>query len=154
MDLQYEYVVDGFCFSTDKAKIDLAYVHHFLSQQSYWATGVPIEIVKRSIENSLSFGVYFENKQIGFARLITDFATFGYLADVFVDEQFRGKGISKNLMQFIFSLDELKIFRRMILATRDAHSLYTKYGFKPLALPDRFMELHNPDVYKKTNQQR
>ena len=149
MDVLHENIVNGFCFSTDKAKLDIPYIHHFLSQKSYWAIGIPLDIVKRSIENSLSFGIYLENRQVGFARVITDLATFGYLADVFVDEEYLGKGISKDLMQFIFSLTELKPFRRMILATRDAHGLYTKYGFKPLAAPDRFMELHNPDVYKK-----
>lgn len=148
MKLNKELRVDGILFSTDKSLLDVKYVHQFLSGPSYWAAGIPLDIVQRSIENSLSIGIYAGDKQIGFARVITDLATFGYLADVFVDEAYRGKGLSKKLMEFILSFEELKLLRRMILATRDAHGLYAQYGFKPLALPDRFMEFPRPDVYK------
>jgi GNAT superfamily N-acetyltransferase len=141
----------GFLYSTSKEKLDIGYIHRFLSEDSYWAKNVPIDIVRTSIENSLSFGVYDLAKgtrQCGFARLVTDYATFAYLGDVFVDPQYRGRGLSKTLMSFIFGLEELKMFRRLMLATADAHSLYSKFGFRPLKNPDRFMELHNPDVYK------
>jgi N-acetylglutamate synthase-like GNAT family acetyltransferase len=149
MELKYERTIDGFLFSTDKGRIDLLYVHHFLSTKSYWAEGIPLELVRQSIKHSLSLGIYKNNKQVGFARVVTDYATFGYLADVFVDEAYRGKSLSKILMEFIFSLEELKGLRRIMLATRDAHSLYAQYGFKLLQAPERFMEFHQPDVYKK-----
>lgn len=148
MDINRDLRINEFLFSTDKSLLDVNYVHQFLSQKSYWAKNIPISIVKRSIENSLSIGIYENKKQIGFARIVTDLATFGYLADVFVDEAYRGKGLSKTLMEFISSFDELKMLRRIILATSDAHGLYAQYGFKPLAAPERFMEFHRPDVYK------
>jgi GNAT superfamily N-acetyltransferase len=97
----------------------------------------------------LSIGIYKESKQIGFARVITDFSTFAYLADVFVDEAFRGRGVSKKLMNFIFSFEEFGKLRRFILATSDAHGLYSQFGFRALKSPDRFMEIHQPDIYKK-----
>ena len=147
MELLKENNIDGFLFSTDKHKLDLKYVHDFISTKSYWAKGIPREVVERSITNSLSFGIYHHHNQVGFARIVTDYATFGYLADVFVDEAYRRKGLSKKLMEFIFTLDELSNLRRIMLGTRDAHNLYKKYGFKQLASPDRFMELHRPDIY-------
>lgn len=117
-------------YSTDKSKLDLSYIHHYLSKESYWAKKIPIDIVKKSIEGSLCFGVYFNNQQIGFARVITDYATFGYLADVFIDKDYRGKGLSKELMKFIMEQDVIKILRRFMLATLDAHSLYAQFGFE------------------------
>lgn len=149
MNIIKEYTTDGFTFSSDRTKIDVVYVHHIVSTQLYWAKGIAFDTVKRSIENSLSFGIYTDAQQIGFARLVTDYATFGYLADVFVDEQYRGRGLSKTLMEFIFSIDELKAFRRMVLVTRDAHTLYERYGFTPLKTPDTYMELHRPEVYNQ-----
>lgn len=149
MNILKEYTADGFTFSSDRARVDIAYVHRIASTQLYWAKGVPYDIVKRSVENSLCFGIYTGTKQVGFARLVTDYATFGYLADVFVDEEYRGKGLSKTLMEFIFSIDELKAFRRMVLVTRDAHTLYERYGFKQLKTPDTYMELHRPEVYSQ-----
>lgn len=139
----HEYV-----FSTDKSKLDIGYVHEFLSRQSYWAEGIPMSLVEQSIQNSFCFGVYRNHRQVGFARVVTDYATFGYLADVFIDPAYRGKGLSKKLMSFIFSRNELKRLRRIVLATRDAHGLYEQYEFKSLARPERFMELHRPDIYK------
>lgn len=144
-----EYFTGEFQFSTDKKLLDVNYIHSFLSSKSYWAEGIPITLVNRSIENSLCIGVFREGKQIGFARIVTDYTTFGYLADVFIDETVRGKGLSKKLMQFALSFEEVKLFRRMILATKDAHSLYAQFGFRPLKAPDRFMERHQPDVYKQ-----
>jgi GNAT superfamily N-acetyltransferase len=108
-----------------------------------------MDLIAQSIRNSLSFGIYEGNKQVGFARVITDYTTFAYLADVFVDEAYRGRGLSKILMTFIFSFEEFKKLRRFSLATRDAHGLYAQFGFTPLKSPDRFMELHQPDVYQK-----
>ena len=147
-----EWLVDSFLFSTRKELLNVEYIHSFLSEKSYWAKGVPKEVVEQSIRNSLAIGIYDSANytvQVGFARVISDFATFAYLADVFVDEKYRGKTLSKKLMEFIFSLNELKGLRRFILATADAHSLYARYGFKPLKAPDRFMEVHDPDVYRK-----
>lgn len=138
-----------YSISTDKSKLDIAYIHNFVSTQSYWAQGIPLSFVERSVQNSFCFGVYHQQRQVGFARVVTDYATFGYLADVFIDPDYRGKGLSKKLMAFIFSREELKNLRRMILLTRDAHTLYSQYGFKSLASPDRFMELHRPDIYKE-----
>lgn len=149
MNVSHEQFHNGFHFSTDKALLDLPYIHAFLSERSYWAVGVPLDIVKRSVENSISIGIYESNKQVGFARVVTDLATFGYLADVFIDEAYRGKGLSKALVAFIFSFEELKLLRRFILATKDAHSLYAKYGFNPLKSPERFMEIARPDIYKQ-----
>jgi len=144
-----EHTVHSILFSTDKRRLDVKYIHQFLSNDSYWAKGIPLKLVQRSIENSLTIGVYEAQKQIGFARVITDYATFGYLADVFIDAEYRARGLSKTLMEFIVSIDELKDLRRILLATRDAHSLYVQYGFKPLGIPDSFMELHQPGIYKK-----
>ncbi len=122
--------INNYIISTDRAKLDIDYIHHYLSKESYWSKNIPMEIVKASIEGSLCFGVYHQGKQIGFARVITDYATFGYLADVFIDKDYRGKGLSKELMKFILEQDIMKILRRFMLATLDAHSLYTQFGFK------------------------
>jgi GNAT superfamily N-acetyltransferase len=117
--------------STDPSRIDLAAVHGYLSA-SYWAKGIPPETVRRSIQNSLCFGVYRANQQIGFARVITDRATYAYLADVFVLEAYRGRGLSKWLMECVFAHPELQGLRRWSLATRNAHGLYRKFGFQDL----------------------
>ena len=137
-----------YSISTNKEKLDIEYIHQFLSH-SYWAENIPFEIVKRSVEGAICFGVYDNNKQIGFARVVTDRATFGYLADVFIDENYRGRGLSKWLMQVILSHPGLQGLRRILLATSDAHGLYTQYGFTPLNNPERWMQVHNPDVYKQ-----
>lgn len=143
-----EWTKDDFSISTGKEKLDAAYIHRFLSQ-SYWAEEIPLEVVQRSIRGSLCFGVYHNNKQIGFARIITDEATFAYLCDVFIDENFRGKGISKWLMETIIAYPGLQGLRRFMLATRDAHGLYRQYGFTELTFTDRWMHKHWPDTYKK-----
>ncbi len=134
--------------STDKKKLDPEVIHNYLSKESYWAKGISMELVKRSIELSICFGVYCDGNQIGFARVVTDCATFGYIADVFILPEFRGNGFSKKLMEVIINHPNLKNLRRLILATADAHGLYAQSGFKPLAKPERWMEKHNPDVYK------
>jgi len=122
--------IGEFFYSTDKTKLNIEYIHYFLSKESYWAKNIPIELVKTSIEGSLCFGVYHQGKQIGFARVITDYATFGYLADVFIDKDYRGQGLSKELMKFIMEQDVIKKLRRFMLATLDAHSLYAQFGFE------------------------
>lgn len=137
-----------YTISTDKEKIDVEYVHRFLSQ-SYWAENIPIEVVKRSINGSLTFSVFHGIQQIGFARVISDCASFAYLADVFIDPKYRGKGLSKWLMKTILEYPDLQGLRRFLLATRDAHGLYKQFGFEPLNHPERFMHIHQPDVYKK-----
>jgi GNAT superfamily N-acetyltransferase len=129
--------------STDKSMLDINIIYQFLSG-SYWAKGRPREIVSKSIENSLCFGVYIERKQIGFARVVTDYATFAWIADVFILEEYRGKGYSKKLLQTILGFPGLQDMKRWILATKDAHKLYRKFGFQPLDRPERFMEISSP----------
>jgi GNAT superfamily N-acetyltransferase len=138
---------EGFIITTDKNKIDAAYVHQFL-KQSYWAEGIPLSVVQQSIKGSLCFAVLHNEKQIGFARVITDEATFAYLADVFIHEAFRNRGLAKWLVQTILNYPTLQGLRRFMLATKDAHSLYAQAGFTPLPIPERWMQLHFPDVYK------
>ncbi|GDX53007.1 N-acetyltransferase [Bacteroidota bacterium] len=138
-----------YTISDEKDLMDIKIIHQYLSEESYWCAGIPIDVVKKSIEGAHCFGIFLNENQIGFARVITDHATFAYLADVFVLPEHRGKGLSKWLMKTIVDNPELQGLRRWILATRDAHALYEQFGFTPLAKPDRFMELHNPNVYQK-----
>ena len=140
---------DGYLISTDKEKLDLDEIHEFLSTKAYWCLNIPKEKVRTAIENSFCFGVYNLEKQIGFARIITDFATIAYLGDVYILEEHRGKGISKCLVETIMNHSELQGLRRWILLTGDAHELYRKFGWKDIASPDKWMELHNPNVYSK-----
>ena len=140
---------DEFVISDDKDMLDTAYIHDYLSKKSYWAENIPMDIVRKSIDGSLCFGIYDKEKQIGFARVVTDKATLGYLADVFVDEKYRGKGLSKWLMEAIMSHPQLQCFRRWMLGTRDAHGLYSKFGFEPLENPQHVMHKYNPDLYAK-----
>lgn len=138
----------GYRISTQVKDMDLSVIHGYLSH-SYWSKNIPFNIVETAINNSLCFGVFTQSGiQVAFARMITDTATFAYLADVFVLEEHRGKGISKWLMQEIIEHPKLQGIRRMALATSDAHGLYQQFGFKKLNSPDSFMELHLPDVYK------
>jgi GNAT superfamily N-acetyltransferase len=132
-----------YLISTDKSRLNVELVRDFL-KLSYWASGIPVEIVRRSIENSLVFGVYTDDEQVGFARVVTDYATFAYLADVFVLETHRGRGLGLWMMQVITSHPRLQGFRRWMLATRDAHELYRKYGFAELERPEIFMEIVTP----------
>lgn len=138
---------DEYVFSTDNNLLDISLIHHYLCFESYWAKNIPLLVVQASIVNSLCFGIYHENKQVGFARVISDVATFGYLADVFIVKEHRKKGLSKLLMQFILDTSNIKTFRRFMLGTRDAQSLYAQFGFEPLKAPERFMEIHQPEVY-------
>lgn len=147
-----EWRKDGYLLSTDKSKIDVEAVHNFLSH-SYWAESIPLEVVQKSIDHSLCFAIYRQQDLIGFARVISDFATFAYLADVFILPRERGKGLSKWLMEIIMAHPQLQGLRRFTLATRDAHHLYTQFGFVSFAKPDRWMEKHDPGVYKKSSRQ-
>lgn len=141
-------MIEGYKIGFNKADMDFSIIHGFLSS-SYWAKGIPEETLLSAIENSLCFGVFTSSgNQIGFARVITDFATFGYLADVFILESYRGKGLCKWLMEVIVAHPNLQNFRRFILATRDAHGLYRKFGFKELSHPETFMESWQPNVYQ------
>jgi len=137
----YEKTVNGYLYSDDKAKLQHKIIHNYLSKESYWAENISEAIVKASIEGSVCFGVYFNSDQIGFARVVTDNATFGYLGDVFILKEHRGKGLSKQLMGIIMEYPAFKGFRRFMLATKNAHTLYEKFGFHALKSPDSFMEI-------------
>ncbi len=143
----FEENIDGYLYSTDKDKLQFDVIHSYLSTDSYWARGISPDILRRSIENSVCLGIYNGSEQVGFARVVTDKATFGYLGDVFVLEPHRGKGLSKNLMAFLLKHPELKGFRRWLLLTKDAQGLYSQFGFIKFHAPDRCMELWYPDVY-------
>ena len=131
----------NYLISTDKSKLDIKVIHGYLTN-SYWAKNRPLKISKLTIKNSLCFGLYFKDKQIGYSRVITDYATFAYLADVFILEEFRGKGLSKWMMKIIFDYEDLQNVRRWLLATSDAHGLYEKLGFHALKDPDKMMEMY------------
>lgn len=137
----YEKSINNYLFSTDKNKLQLKVIHDYLSKESYWAQNMPLELIKESIAGSICFAIYFNNKQTAYARVITDNSTFAYLADVFVLEEHRGKGLSKELMRFILDHPSLKKLRRFMLATRDAHGLYKQFGFNALAKPETIMEI-------------
>ena len=142
-----EWQRDEFTISTDPARLDLDGIYAYLGN-SYWASGIPRDVFERSVRHALCFGVYEGARQVGFARVVTDFATVAYVGDVFVLEAWRGRGLSRWLMEVVMAHPELQGFRRWILLTRDAHGLYTKFGFTPLGDPGRWMEVWAPDVYK------
>jgi len=144
----YEIRENGLLISDDPALLDRALIFDFLRDRSYWAQEVTREILDRSVENSLCFGVYLDGKQIGFARVVTDFATFAWLADVLIVEEKRGQGFSKKLVAAVLAHPRLHGLRRFMLGTRDAHGLYAQFGFKPLAHPERFMEIRSESSYK------
>ena len=133
--------------SSDFADVDLDLVHGFLSRDAYWCRGITRERVERAARHSLCFSALLDGAQVGFARVVTDHATFGYLADVFVLPAFRGRGISQAMMAAILAHPELQGLRRFLLATSDAHGLYAKYQFTPIARPERFMERYRPDAH-------
>ncbi len=138
-----------FLISTDRAKLDLDVIHKFLTH-SYWAAGIPRATVARSIENSLCFGVYDDSNQIGFARVISDFATYAYVADVFILEPYRERGLAKELMASVMAHPQLQGLRRWSLATRDAHGLYAQFGFTALENPSRSMEIVDWELYSRS----
>jgi GNAT superfamily N-acetyltransferase len=135
--------------STEPSRIDRTLVHEFLRDRSYWAAEIPRDVVDHSIEGALCFGVYEGNAQVGFARVVTDRATFAYLADVFVLESHRGRGIATWLMEVIVGHPDLQGLRRWILMTRDAHGLYEKFGFRRIADPSHCMEIVDREVYRR-----
>ncbi len=138
-----------FCISTDKAKLDVDLVHQFLSTKAYWCLNIPKDTVETAIQNSLCFGVYANEKQIGFARVISDYSTIAYLGDVFILEAYRGNGLSKWLVETIMSDPNLQGLRRWILLTADAHDLYRKFGWADISDPAKWMEVHDKNVYQK-----
>ncbi len=141
-----EYRRDNFLISTDRSRLQLVVIHNFL-KESYWAKNIPFAVVQRSVDNSLCYGVYGDDHQIGFARVITDYTTFAWIADVFILEPYRGQGLSKWLVACILAHPELQGLRRWLLGTKDAHGLYRQFGFAGIANPDRFMEITNPNAY-------
>jgi GNAT superfamily N-acetyltransferase len=143
-----EYQNKNYQISTDKSKINIALVHNYLCYHSYWAEGIPVDVVQRSIENSLCFAVYNKDEQVGFVRVMSDLATYAYLADLFIIPEERGKGLSKWLMRVIMDHPQLQGLRRFVLATKDAHGLYAQFGFTAYADADRLMTIGNPDIYK------
>lgn len=139
---------DKYLISTEKQFLDIDMIHHYLSTKAYWSLKIPKETVIKSIEHSLCFGVYKDREQVGFARVISDYATIAYLGDVFILESHQGKGLSKLLMKAIMNHDKLQGLRRWILLTGDAHGLYEKFGWKELADPTLWMELNENNVYQ------
>ncbi|MBC3872597.1 GNAT family N-acetyltransferase [Undibacterium flavidum] len=135
--------------SVDKDRLDVDLIHHFLSTQSAWALGIPKKLVEKSITNSLCFGVYEEHAQIGFARVVSDFATFAYLMDVFILPAHQGKGHSLQLLQFIMAHPELQGLRRFMLASSNARGLYQRFGFTQLGKPEVMMEINVADIYSR-----
>lgn len=146
MHSDFDQMRDEYSISSDPGKLDLSVVHGFLST-SYWSRGLPLDVLRRAIAGSLCFGLYHGDAQVGFARVITDKATFAYLCDVFVLEAYRGKGLGRWLMEAIVSHPDLQGLRRFVLVTRDAHGLYEQFGFRPLARPEGYMEWHRADIY-------
>ncbi|RZK16305.1 MAG: N-acetyltransferase [Pedobacter sp.] len=141
---------NGFIFSDHKELLQIDSIHHYLSTESYWAKNIPLEIVQRSIENSLCFGIYKDNRQIGFARWITDKATFAWLCDVYIENEYRGRGLAKKLMSFMIFHPDLQGLRRYQLATLDAHGLYEQFGFSQIQNPERQMGIVIPNAYSKS----
>jgi GNAT superfamily N-acetyltransferase len=142
----YEKRLGDWLLSTDRSLLDLTVIHSFLTH-SYWARGISVELVQRSVSHSLCFGVYDRGGQVGFSRVISDYATYAYLGDVFVLPSHRGRGLSKWMMECMMAHPALQGLRRWTLLTCDAHGLYARFGFAPLNNSERYMERHNPDVY-------
>jgi GNAT superfamily N-acetyltransferase len=140
-----------YTISTDRSRIDVAAVHAFLTQ-TYWSPGIPESVVRRAIEGSITFGIYHGREQVGFARVITDRATYAYLSDVYVLEAHRGRGLAKWLMDVVMSHPELQGLRRLALSTRDAHALYAQFGFEVVADPERQMEIMRRDIYLRSRE--
>lgn len=144
---------NGYTITTEQKNMQVDRIHHWLSTKSHWAINIPYETVKTFVENSFCAGVFINDVQIGFARFITDYSVFAYLADVYIEEEHRGKGLSKQLTELMMNQEWVKNLRRLFLATKDAHTLYARYGFGPLFYPERMMEIFKPDHYdKKVNE--
>ena len=145
----HEKTEDGLLFSTDRGRLDIDAIHAFLSTESYWVPGIRREFVERAIETSLCFAIFEGVRQLAFARVITDGAGFAWLADVFVVADARGRKLGERLVEFVLAHPDLQRIRRFMLATRDAHGLYAKYGFTPLAHPERIMERYDADALSR-----
>jgi GNAT superfamily N-acetyltransferase len=143
-----EWSREGFEVSDDPRRLDLAVVHRFISRESYWAEGISEGLLARAIAHSLCFGLYRQERQVGFARVVTDRATYGYLCDVFVDRAERGQGLGKWLVACVLEHPDLQGLRRIALMTRDAHDLYRPFGFRAMPEATRYLEIHRPGVYK------
>ncbi|TQV78404.1 GNAT family N-acetyltransferase [Denitrobaculum tricleocarpae] len=143
MDWQKE----NYRLTTDTARFDMEVLFRFISEESYWARGMARETFERAVRHSVCFGLFDGDRQIGFGRVVSDFASVAYLKDVFILEDCRGRGLSKWMMECILSHPDLQVIRRWLLVTADAQELYKKFGFTPLKVPEKFMELHNPQVY-------
>jgi GNAT superfamily N-acetyltransferase len=138
---------EDYCISTSKLKLDLPLIHQFLSTEAYWSLNIPFGKVQQAANQSLTFGVYHQEKQIGYARVISDFTTVAYLGDVFILPEYRGRGLSKWLIETIMHHPSLLELRRWILLTADAHELYRKFGWQEIAAPERWMEIHHKNIY-------
>lgn len=134
--------------TTDVACFDMEVLFRFISEESYWARGMSRETFERAVQHSVCFGLFDGERQIGFGRVVSDFASVAYLKDVFILEDYRGRGLSKWMMECILAHPDLQVIRRWLLVTADAQELYKKFGFTPLKVPEKFMELHNPEVYE------
>ncbi|MFT4204982.1 MAG: GNAT family N-acetyltransferase [Chitinophagaceae bacterium] len=146
-----EHVFGQFLITTDKTKLDVVAIHDFLSKYSGWSDNIPFDKVKTAIDNSLNFGLFHNGKQIGFARVISDFSTIAYLGDIYILDNYRGQGLSKKLMDCVMAHPNLQGLRRWILLTSTADWLYEKYGFVKVPKPELYMEKHDPNVYKTDN---
>ena len=145
-----EWHKDEYSISTDKSKLDVGTIHHFLYTTAYWAVGRPMTVVRKTIENSLCFGVYEGEKQVGFARIVTDYATFGWMCDVFILPSHRRRGLGKWLVECVVAHPDIKGLRRILLSSRDAHALYEKYGgFHSMHYPDTWMEKFTEIPFRK-----
>jgi GNAT superfamily N-acetyltransferase len=144
-------IPDGYIISDDKGRLDLRVVHEFIAQSSYWAKAIPLPLLERAIDNSLCWGVYRDSVQVGFGRVITDRATFAYLCDVFILPEHRGKGLSKALVATILAHADLQGLRRWMLVTADAQGLYESFGFSVVPQPNRYMEIHRPNIYQQAS---
>lgn len=133
--------------STDRSELDISMIYRFLSEQSTWAVGISRAIVERAIDNSLCFGGFVDGRQVAFCRVVTDFATFGNLVDMFVLPEYRGRGYARDLMKAVLEHPSLQGLRRLMLATGDAHALYAEFGFTPPLRPDTLMERYFPNIY-------
>jgi GNAT superfamily N-acetyltransferase len=141
-----EFKQEDFTISTDPSRLDLPWIHKYLTNEAYWAKGISFSVFQKSVENALCFGVYHQSRQVGFGRAVSDFATFAYLADVFIDTGYRRRGLGKWLVECMRSYPELQGLRRWMLITSDAHGLYEQYGFSSIEHPEKMMEIVSMDV--------
>lgn len=136
--------------SADTAELDVALIHRFLSEESYWAKGIPRATLERALAHSVCVGGFLEDRQVAFARAVTDQATFAYLADVFVLPAHRGRGYGRQVVAAVLDDPRMQGLRRWHLVTRDMHRLYAGFGFVPLTQPERHMQRHDPEIYRRT----